>query len=69
MVSRRMTGHIAVMTINHPDRQDLATLTGAKPLCVSNKWAARALTFLVVFGPGSIVMEADNDAGAVSTYV
>jgi Mn2+/Fe2+ NRAMP family transporter len=27
------------------------------------------LTFLVVFGPGLIVMEADNDAGAVSTYV
>ena len=26
------------------------------------------LTFLVVFGPGLIVMEADNDAGAVSTY-
>ena len=25
------------------------------------------LTFFVVFGPGLIVMEADNDAGAVST--
>ena len=25
------------------------------------------LTFLMVFGPGLIVMEADNDAGAVST--
>lgn len=25
-------------------------------------------TFLMVFGPGLIVMEADNDAGAVSTY-
>jgi Mn2+/Fe2+ NRAMP family transporter len=25
-------------------------------------------TFLLVFGPGLIVMEADNDAGAVSTY-
>ncbi|MHB1844849.1 MAG: Nramp family divalent metal transporter [Deltaproteobacteria bacterium] len=25
-------------------------------------------SFLVVFGPGLIVMEADNDAGAVSTY-
>jgi Mn2+/Fe2+ NRAMP family transporter len=29
----------------------------------------RLLTFLTVFGPGLIVMEADNDAGAVSTYV
>jgi Mn2+/Fe2+ NRAMP family transporter len=27
------------------------------------------LTFLMVFGPGLIVMEADNDAGAVSTYM
>ena len=36
---------------------------------VSNRWVAHALTFLMVFGPGLIVMEADNDAGAVSTYV
>jgi len=36
---------------------------------VRNKWLYRFLTFLVVFGPGLIVMEADNDAGAVSTYV
>lgn len=36
---------------------------------VRSKWAHRVLTFLVVFGPGLIVMEADNDAGAVSTYV
>jgi len=35
---------------------------------VKNKWLRRILTFLVVFGPGLIVMEADNDAGAVSTY-
>jgi Mn2+/Fe2+ NRAMP family transporter len=27
------------------------------------------LTFLMVIGPGLIVMEADNDAGAVSTYM
>jgi hypothetical protein len=38
-------------------------------------WAVRSvgarnlLTFLMVFGPGLIVMEADNDAGTVSTYV
>jgi Mn2+/Fe2+ NRAMP family transporter len=30
--------------------------------------ARKFLTFLMVFGPGLIVMEADNDAGAVSTY-
>ncbi len=32
-------------------------------------WLGRLVHFLVVFGPGLIVMEADNDAGAVSTYV
>ena len=36
---------------------------------VPSKWAYSVLTFLAVFGPGLIVMEADNDAGAVSTYV
>ena len=30
--------------------------------------ARNLLTFLMVFGPGLIVMEADNDAGAVSSY-
>ena len=44
-------------------------VSSARPIRVSNKWAAHALTFLMVFGPGLIVMEADNDAGAVSTYV
>ena len=57
------------MTMNHPTRQDAATLTAGKPIRVSNKWVAQALTFLMVFGPGLIVMEADNDAGAVSTYI
>lgn len=36
---------------------------------VRSGWAFNLLTFLMVFGPGLIVMEADNDAGAVSTYV
>ena len=35
---------------------------------VKSKWARNLLTFLMVFGPGLIVMVADNDAGAVSTY-
>jgi NRAMP (natural resistance-associated macrophage protein)-like metal ion transporter len=35
---------------------------------VESKWARDLLTFLMVFGPGLIVMVADNDAGAVSTY-
>src|SRR5580692_654636 len=35
---------------------------------VKSKLARDLLTFLMVFGPGLIVMVADNDAGAVSTY-
>jgi hypothetical protein len=57
------------MPINHPARQDVATLTAAKPIRVSSEWVAHGLTSLMVFGSGLIIMEADNDAGAVSTYV
>lgn len=39
-----------------------------KTRVVKNPTLRRILTFLMVFGPGLIVMEADNDAGAVSTY-
>lgn len=46
-----------------------STVANPKTIRVSNKWVAHAFTFLMVFGPGLIVMEADNDAGAVSTYV
>ncbi len=35
---------------------------------VASRWKRNLLLFLLVFGPGLIVMEADNDAGAVSTY-
>jgi len=35
---------------------------------VKSRWARNLLTFLMVVGPGLIVMVADNDAGAVSTY-
>src|ERR1700757_3834595 len=35
---------------------------------VRSPWVRNLLTFLMVFGPGLIVMEADNEAGAVSTY-
>ncbi len=33
-----------------------------------SKWHQRVMLLLMVVGPGLIVMEADNDAGAVSTY-
>lgn len=36
---------------------------------VHKRWLYNLLTFFIVLGPGLIVMEADNDAGAVSTYV
>jgi Mn2+/Fe2+ NRAMP family transporter len=36
---------------------------------VRTRWGRGLLTFLMVAGPGLIVMVADNDAGAVSTYV
>ena len=36
---------------------------------VRSRFARDILTFLMVCGPGLIVMEADNDAGAVSTYI
>ncbi len=50
----------------------LSTVIPAAPtrgVIVRNPWARHLLNFLMVFGPGLIVMEADNDAGAVSTYI
>ena len=46
-----------------------ATLPPVRGRVVRSRWLYSLLTFLTVFGPGLIVMEADNDAGAVSTYV
>jgi len=37
-------------------------------MVVRSRWARRIITFLMVMGPGLIVMVADNDAGAVSAY-
>lgn len=45
------------------------TPAAASGIVVRKRWQQSLLTFLMVFGPGLIVMEADNDAGAVSTYV
>ena len=44
---------------------------GAAPVAarsVRSPWAVRLWSFAMVVGPGLIVMVADNDAGAVSTY-
>jgi len=58
-----------VVTLNQPATQSTRASAPPRRIRVSSKWAANGLTFLMVFGPGLIVMEADNDAGAVSTYV
>ncbi|WP_263378352.1 Nramp family divalent metal transporter [Granulicella paludicola] len=49
-----------------PDTEVVATTSGTT---VRRPWLRSLLSFLVVVGPGLIVMEADNDAGAVSTYM
>src|ERR1700730_16207187 len=49
--------------------QEDAVTTPEAGVVVRSAWQRRVVTFLMVFGPGLIVMEADNDAGAVSTYM
>ncbi len=55
-------------------KQSLPIFNGTAPamatgVTVRTSWQRNLLTFLMVSGPGLIVMEADNDAGAVSTYM
>ena len=48
----------------------IAGVTEQRPArVVQSKLARDLMTFFMVAGPGLIVMEADNDAGAVSTYI
>jgi Mn2+/Fe2+ NRAMP family transporter len=47
----------------------IAPAPASEGVRVRHSWQRHLLTFLMVFGPGLIVMEADNDAGAVSTYM
>jgi Mn2+/Fe2+ NRAMP family transporter len=58
-------------TIMNSTNSDLLVLDQKQPagILVRKRWQKSLLTFFMVFGPGLIVMEADNDAGAVSTYV
>src|ERR1700721_2742407 len=48
---------------------DVTATQATRGVVVRSTWQKHVLTFLMVFGPGLIVMEADNDAGAVSTYM
>ena len=49
--------------------EDVRSVESAKGRVIRTPWLRNLVTFLLVAGPGLIVMEADNDAGAVSTYV
>ena len=48
--------------------EDIILQAPPKGIAVRRPWQRNLLTFLLVVGPGLIVMAADNDAGAVSTY-
>ncbi|HEV3333558.1 MAG TPA: Nramp family divalent metal transporter [Bryobacteraceae bacterium] len=60
-----MSNKVLMMPAAAVATEDVAPVRGR---VVKSKWARDLLTFLMVFGPGLIVMVADNDAGAVSTY-
>ncbi len=55
-------------TVNVPASGFATEVLPVRGRVVKSKWARDLLTFLMVIGPGLIVMVADNDAGAVSTY-
>lgn len=63
------------MRVNKNNNAVAVTLEQPRPAAVGpavvvrKPWQRSLLTFLMVAGPGLIVMEADNDAGAVSTYM
>src|ERR1700727_1888394 len=56
------------MRVEEP-QLDVTATQATRGVVVRSTWQKHVLTFLMVFGPGLIVMEADNDAGAVSTYM
>jgi Mn2+/Fe2+ NRAMP family transporter len=58
----------ATVRVEEANLETIASHTASR-LIVRHSWQKHLLTFLMVFGPGLIVMEADNDAGAVSTYM
>ena len=49
--------------------ENLRPMESVRGRIIRTRWLRHLTTFLLVVGPGLIVMEADNDAGAVSTYV
>ena len=51
-----------------PVHEETTSVESPRGIRVGSAWKRTLLTHLMVIGPGIIVMEADNDAGAVSTY-
>jgi hypothetical protein len=64
------TGRMPPVRLAEPQFEAVATpaegvrVAGAT---VRRSWQKQVLTLFMVFGPGPMVMEADNDAGAVSS--
>lgn len=56
------------MAVNKPTNPTSTHVPSVRHTLVKKRWQQRLLLQLMVIGPGLIVMEADNDAGAVSTY-
>ena len=54
--------------VNTPGTITAEQAIPSKAIIVRKPWQQRLLQHLMVIGPGLIVMEADNDAGAVSSY-
>ena len=65
----RQQGKTPVLMTNHSVPQEIETGNTPNAIQVRSRWLAHALTFLMVFGPSLIVMEADNNAGAVNWII
>ncbi len=63
-----MTNNTSTMTTAVPVPEVAPAVMPVRGRVVKSKLTRDLLTFLMVVGPGLIVMVADNDAGAVSTY-
>jgi Mn2+/Fe2+ NRAMP family transporter len=56
------------VAVNYKTITEGAEVALPRGRAVQTPWRRHLLTFLLVLGPGLIVMEADNDSGAVATY-
>ena len=66
--SKDETGRMLPVRLAEPRFEAMATPAGGvrvASVTVRSSWQKHVLTFLMVFSPGPIVMEPDDDAGAV----